>query len=223
MEHRIVRGVGRVGPIDAAQRDDPHRRRRASPSRESAPCSSGCATAAGRCRRAGRAGAATPAGRRDRNSPADRGPDASAGMFSASKLCHSSSISGPVGHREAEPAHDLLQLLDRLRDRMKMAEPRPRAGQRRIEGRACRWRHRRCANRCLGRGEGGFELLLDLVESLAGGRLVGRRQRRRALFAPLSAGRFWRRGIRPAPLRAPLDPPRRRAPRCPRRPVHRAR
>ena len=27
VEHRIVRGVGRVGPIDAPQRNDPHRRR----------------------------------------------------------------------------------------------------------------------------------------------------------------------------------------------------
>ena len=30
---------------------------------------------------------------------------------------------GPAGHGEAEPAHDVLELFDRLRERMQMAEP----------------------------------------------------------------------------------------------------
>ena len=37
--------------------------------------------------------------------------------------------------REAEPAHDVLHLLDRLRDRVQMAEAQRRAGQRRVERR----------------------------------------------------------------------------------------
>ena len=50
------------------------------------------------------------------------------GMFRASKLCHWSSTSGPSATREAQPAHDVLQLLDRLRDRVQVAEPKRGAG-----------------------------------------------------------------------------------------------
>ena len=42
----------------------------------------------------------------------------------------------PLGRREAEPAHDVLQLFDRLRDRMQPADAERLAGQRRIELRA---------------------------------------------------------------------------------------
>ena len=33
---------------------------------------------------------------------------------------------GPIGDRETEPAHDVFEFFDRLRDRMEMAEPQRR-------------------------------------------------------------------------------------------------
>ena len=39
----------------------------------------------------------------------------------------------PFGRRETQPAHDLLQLVDRLRDRMQPAQPQADAGHRGIE------------------------------------------------------------------------------------------
>ena len=41
----------------------------------------------------------------------------------------------PVGHAEPQPAHDLLQLVDRLRDRVQPAQPGADAGNRGVERR----------------------------------------------------------------------------------------
>ena len=94
-----------------------------------------------------------------------------------------------VGHGESEPAHDLFQFLDRLRDRMEMAERRPRAGLRRIERRARRRRIGAGQSR-LGFGERGFEKLLDFVESLAGRRFVGACDASQALLRRLQSSAF---------------------------------
>ena len=83
---------------------------------------------------------------------------------------------GTAGSREAQPAHDLLQVLDRLRDGVQVAQPHGRSGERRVEGRPARRRARSLDRGMLYpllRGdEGGFQRFLDLVESLAGGRFV---------------------------------------------------
>ena len=118
-------------------------------------------------------------------------------MFRASKLCQGSSTSGPSATREAQPAHDLLQLVDRLRDRVQMAQPRADAGHRGIELAGRRPPGRGRGQPLDGRLEGRLDRLLDLVEPLAGGRLVGLIDRAEALL----------HGLQPAALRAEeLDP-----------------
>ena len=120
----------------------------------------------------------------------------------------------PVGHGEAQPAHDVLQLLDRLRDRVQMAQPRADAGHRGIElARASALPAALFASRSIGRVEGRLDLLLDLVEALAGGGLVGLVDRAQALLhvlQPAAPGAeeldprgFQRRRHRRPPRRRP--------------------
>ena len=85
VEHRVVRGVGRVGPIDAAQRNDPHRRRRlfhhadlhraGLAAQQQAILRGRWRLASGRLARALRSTAPWPG----RSYPAGRGPDAPPG------------------------------------------------------------------------------------------------------------------------------------------------
>ena len=91
---------------------------------------------------------------------------------------------GPVGHGEAQPAHDVFELVDRLRDRMQMPEPRPArraAWDRMAVARIRRRRPRSTA--AAGPLKGGFDPLLDFVKPLAGGRLVGTADRAELLSA----------------------------------------
>ncbi len=97
---------------------------------------------------------------------------------------------GALGHHEPQPAHDVLQLLGRLRDRVQVAQAKSPAGHGRVE---VRWRERsrasetrlscpqlaRVGDACPfgqllgGSLSSGLDLPFDQVEPLPGGRLVG--------------------------------------------------
>ncbi len=87
----------------------------------------------------------------------------------------------PIGHRETEPPHDFLEFLDRLRERMEMADPRANAGDCRIEDRFG-GHGGRLLQPLVRRGERGLNRLFDLVEPLAGGRLFGGHLRAQTLL-----------------------------------------
>jgi hypothetical protein len=70
----------------------------------------------------------------------------------------------PVGDREAQPPHNVLQLLDRLRDRVQMAEPQRLARNGRIELRSPCLCGRSAGQPRLGRLECPLDLRFDFVE-----------------------------------------------------------
>ena len=103
----------------------------------------------------------------------------------------------PVGHAEAQPAHNLLQFIDCLRDRVQPAQPGTNAGHRRIEPPAFGLPETlRPASRALAASYAASIDCLSFVEPLAGGGLVGLLDQSQALSERLSAGRSWRRGTR---------------------------
>ena len=87
----------------------------------------------------------------------------------------------PVGDGESQPAHDLFQFFDRLRDRMQMAERGPRTGLRRIKRRAG-WRGSALGQSRLGLGEAASSSCLTSLNRLPAAGLSGP-GRSRALFA----------------------------------------
>jgi hypothetical protein len=103
---------------------------------------------------------------------------------------------GPVGDRETEPAHDLLQLLNCLRNRVEPAQAARGAGQRGIE-RGVDRRGLLAFDALAGGRHRSFECLLQLVEAFASGGLIGRRNR-----AELLLDRFQAAALGPQKLDA---------------------
>ena len=162
LKHRYVGGVGCVGPIDAAERNDPHRRlrllhhadlyrRRLAPQQPVGSFLSDCQV---------------EVVERVASRVLHR-------MFKASKLCHSSSHLRPLGHGEPQPAHDVGDFLNRLRQRVKMAEPGTDARHSGIEAGRRRRNNLADGEPPLGRLLGRLNGLFRLVKRLAGNRLVG--------------------------------------------------
>src|SRR2546423_15197474 len=77
-----------------------------------------------------------------------------------------------ISRREAEPAHDVFQLLDRLRNRVQPSQPKRHAGQSEVELRAGFLRSALRGDPLLGGRECRLDGVLDLIESLTGRRLV---------------------------------------------------
>ncbi len=92
---------------------------------------------------------------------------------------------GAHGHGEAEPAHDLFEFFDRLRQRMQPAQPFCSSGQGAIERLAIGRGAAAFFEPLFGGCEGSFDLALDLVEPLATGRLFSGRERAQALLRSL--------------------------------------
>ena len=168
MEHRVVRGVGIVGTIDATERDDAHGRLLLLHHANL----DGAGLAAQEQRRFLALLAVELRGRREVEifeEVARRVRERNVQRFEVVPLVFDLRT---FGDGEAEPAHDLLELFDGLRDRMQPAEERPAARFGDIE------RQRRDVAAAgfesqLGRFERRFDALLGRVKVLAGGRLVG--------------------------------------------------
>ena len=213
-------GVGRVGAIDAAQRNDPHRRRRRFHDADLHRAGLAPQEPARPSRRRRSDGGVG----RDRNSPAGRGPGCSGGMFRASKLCQWSSTSGPSA--TVKPSRPMMSFSSSIvcvigwrwpsrgrtpgivgsKDVVRRGGLRPPGDALRASSRA--------ASICR----------LTALNLRAGGRLVGLLDRRRAPFARPSTARSWRRETGSAPPRPPRRRRRRQArpgPLGPGRPVRR--
>ena len=88
----------------------------------------------------------------------------------------------PLGHAEPQPAHDLFQLFDRLRDRMQAAQTGADSGHRGIELPGLGLGTHAVGQPRTGGLVSGLDRLLDLVEPFAGGRFLGLIDRAQALL-----------------------------------------
>ena len=168
VEHGVMGGVGRVGAIDASQGDDPHRRLGLLHDAD--------------LHRAGLAAQQQPVlrpglGERLRRGQVEVVQRVAGGMLGRDvqglEIVPIVLHFGAIGHGEPQPAHDVFEFLEGLGDRVEMAQTRANAGDRRIETRRLGGGSGGVGDPLRSLFQGGLDLLFDLVESFAGGGLVG--------------------------------------------------
>ena len=87
-----------------------------------------------------------------------------------------------IDRGEPQASHQVFEFLDRLRERMQVPQPRPDSRHGGIEARTVGGRSCAGGQAGLGRFQRRLDLLLELVEALACGRLVGLIDRPEALL-----------------------------------------